>query len=161
MGWMFSLALSHCSCPWLNFLIGSVGGRLIWKWPCLKMVQNLGCSCSKYEIKPPLEMQNVMFELSLNYWQYLGFSAFQKNILSDDYSHGVGSIHHTKFSTQAAAEGEGRCRVKSLPSSSLERILLSNQHAALHGDSIGTPLAVARIPHNQEAGRGLVGGVGC
>lgn len=39
-------------------------------------------------------------------------------------------------------------------------ILLSNQHAALHKDSIGPPLAVARIPHNQEAGPGLVGGVG-
>lgn len=66
-----------------------------------------------------------------------------------------------KISIQAVAEGEGRDRVKSLPSSSLERILLSNQHAAQHGESIGTPLAVARIPHNQEAGRGLVGGVGC
>lgn len=65
-----------------------------------------------------------------------------------------------KISIQAVAEGEGRDGVKSLPSSSLERILLSNQHAALHGDSIGTLLAVARIPHNQEAGRGLVGGSG-
>ncbi len=66
-----------------------------------------------------------------------------------------------KISIQAGVEGEGRDGVKSLPSSSLERILLSNQHAALHRDSIGTPLAVARIPHNQEAGCGLVGGVEC
>lgn len=62
---------------------------------------------------------------------------------------------------QYSGSGRGGRGVKSLPSSSLEGILLSNQHAALHGDSIGTPLAVARIPHNQEAGRGLVGGVGC
>lgn len=47
--------------------------------------------------------------------------------------------------------------MKSLSSSSLERVLLTNQHAALHWDSIGTQLAVARIPHNQEEGRGLVG----
>lgn len=64
-----------------------------------------------------------------------------------------------KVCIQEASEGEGR--VKSLPSSSLERILLSNQNAALRGDSISTPLAVARIPHNQEAGCGLVGGLGC
>lgn len=65
-----------------------------------------------------------------------------------------------KFSIQAALRGRGATE-KSLPSSSLERILLSNQHAALHGDSIRTPLAVARIPHNQEAGCGLVGGPRC
>lgn len=58
-----------------------------------------------------------------------------------------------KFHTQTTLEGEERDRVKSLSSSSLERVLLANQHAALHGDSISTPLAVARIPHNQEVGR--------
>lgn len=49
---------------------------------------------------------------------------------------GLGSKHpkKKKFSIQEASEGEGR--VKSLPSSSLKRILLSNQDAALHGDSI-------------------------
>lgn len=70
-------------------------------------------------------------------------------------------MHPKKKKISIQAEGEGRDRVKSLPSSSLERILLSNPHASLHGDSIGTPLAVARIPHNQEAGHGLVGGLGC
>lgn len=87
---------------------------------------------------------------------YLGCD-FQKNDYSLPFLKGL--CIQKNISIQAAAEGEGR--VKSLPSSSLERILLSNPHAALHGDSIGTPLAVARIPHNQEAGRGLVGGVGC
>lgn len=70
-------------------------------------------------------------------------------------------MHPKKNQYSGSSRGEGRDGVKSLPSSSLERILLSNQHAALHGESIGTPLAVARIPHNQEAGRGLVGGVVC
>lgn len=70
-------------------------------------------------------------------------------------------MHPKKNQYSGSGRGGGERRVKSLPSSSLERILLSNPHAAWHGDSIGTPLAVARIPHNQEAGRGLVGGVGC
>lgn len=56
--------------------------------------------------------------------------------------------------------GEGKDGAKSLLSSSLDMILMSNQHAARCQESIGPPLAVARIPHNQEAGRGLVGGVG-
>lgn len=64
------------------------------------------------------------------------------------------------ISIRAAVGGEGRDGEKSLLSSSLEMILLSNQHAARPKDSQGPPLAVARKPHNQEAGRGLVGGVG-
>lgn len=64
-----------------------------------------------------------------------------------------------KISVFGQQRGEGKDGVKSLLSSSLEMILLSNQHAARCKDSIGPPLAVARIPHNQEAGRGLVGGV--
>ncbi|TNN47863.1 Polyhomeotic-like protein 2 [Liparis tanakae] len=35
-----------------------------------------------------------------------------------------------------------------------KRIPLTNRHAALHGDSVGALLAVARIPDNQEAARG-------
>ena len=55
--------------------------------------------------------------------------------------------------------GRGERSVKSLPlpSSSLGELLPANQHAALLGDSIGAPLAVARIPPNQEAASWLVG----
>lgn len=65
-----------------------------------------------------------------------------------------------KYQCSSSSRGEGRDGEKSLLSSSLEMIPLSNQHAAWPKDSIGPPLAVARKPHNQEAGRGLVGGVG-
>lgn len=48
--------------------------------------------------------------------------------------------------------GGGERQSKTLPSSSLERLLLSNQHATLHEDSISSPLAVAGKPHNQGVG---------